>query len=135
MEGFPLYQKECVMAFKLTTIHKDATPFLLGAAAGALIITWTGFDALGWKTAGAAETLAKRQADTAVVAAYARVCSAQFKNGSKDLPERMAALQKAERWSRGDVISKAGFATMHGEKEPTQGVSQACADLLIPEKG
>lgn len=119
------------MAFKL---HKDTQPFTLGALAGAILITWVGFDALGWKTAGATESLAKRQADMAVVAAYARVCSAQF-SAAKDLAERLAELQKVDQWSRGDVITKSGFATMLGEKEPTSGVSQACADLLIPRKG
>ena len=121
------------MAFKLPEMHKDTKPFLLGAVAGAIIITWTGFDAMGWKTASATETLAKRQADGAVIAAYAHLCQAQF-NAAKDVPVRIAALQKSERWSRGDVITKAGFATMTGEKEPTQGVAQACADMLIPEK-
>ncbi|OGA01884.1 MAG: hypothetical protein A3H35_14175 [Betaproteobacteria bacterium RIFCSPLOWO2_02_FULL_62_17] len=117
----------------LPTMHKDWKPFLLGVVAGAVIFVWTGFDGLGWKTNSAAETLAKRQADTAVVAAYARVCSAQF-NAAKDLPARLETLKKAERWSRGDVVAKTGFATMFGEKEPTQGVAQACADILIPEK-
>ena len=114
-------------------MHKDTIPFSLGALAGAVLITWVGFDALGWKTQGASEDLVKRQADVAVIAAYARICSVQFK-GAKDFPERLAALQKSERYSRGDVLAKAGFATMPGEKEPIYGVSQACADLLIPEK-
>jgi hypothetical protein len=118
----------------LPKMHKDTKPFLLGAVAGAILSVWTGFDALGWKTAAASETIAKRQADSAVVAAYARVCSAQFKNGGKDLDARLAALQKTERYSRGDLVGKSGFATMAGEKEATQGVAQACADLLIPEK-
>jgi hypothetical protein len=121
------------MEFKLPAMPKDTKPFCLGALAGAVLITWAGFDALGWKTGGASETLAKRQADGAVVAGYAHICAAQF-NGAKDLPVRLAALQKSEQWSRGDVVAKGGFATMAGEKEPTQGVSQACADLLIPAK-
>lgn len=121
------------MDFKLPVMHKGTKPFCLGALAGAVLIAWVGFDALGWKTAGASETLAKRQADGAVAAAYARICSAQF-NAAKDLPVRLAELRKAERWSRGDVVAKAGFATMFGDKEPIQGVSQACAELLIPEK-
>ena len=121
------------MGFKLPAMHKDTSPFCLGALAGAVLITWVGFDALGWKTANASETLSKRHAELAVVTAYARICSAQF-SGAKDLPVRLAELQKADRWSRGDVVAKTGFATMSGEKEPTQGVSQACADLLIPGK-
>ncbi|MSQ52879.1 MAG: hypothetical protein EXR28_13430 [Betaproteobacteria bacterium] len=117
----------------LLVMHKDTKPFLLGALAGAVIAVWTGFDALGWKTSSANESLVKRGADSAVVAAYARVCSAQFKN-LKDFEARLATLQKAERYSRGDIVNKAGYATMVGEKEATQGVAQACADLLIPEK-
>ena len=121
------------MGLKLPAIPKDTKPFLLGALAGAALIAWIGFDLVGWKTGGTSEKLAKRQADGAVVAAQARICSAQFKSAT-NLPARLAELQKTERWSRGAVVAKAGFATMLGEKEPTQGVSEACADLLIPEK-
>ncbi len=121
------------MDFKLPAMHKDTKPFCLGALAGAVLITWVGFDGFGWKTSAASETLAKRQAEGAVVAAHARICSAQF-NSAKNLPVRLAELQKTERWSRGQVVAKAGFATMLGEKEPTPGVSDACANLLIPEK-
>ena len=115
------------------TIPKDTKPFLLGALAGAVLVAWVGFDAGGWKTGDTAAKLAKKQADGAVIAAQARICSFQF-NGAANLPARLAELQKTERWSRGAVVAKAGFATMLGEKEPTQGVSEACAELLIPEK-
>jgi hypothetical protein len=121
------------MDFKLPAMHKDAKPFCLGALAGALLIAWAGFDLLGWKTGGASETLAKRQADGAVVAAHARICSFRF-NSAGNLPVGLAELQKTERWSRGQVVAKSGFATMPGEKEPAQGVAEACANLLIPEK-
>ena len=106
-------------------------PFSLGALAGAVAITWTGFDALGWKTAGSADTLGKRQADAAVVMALASICDAQFRKES-DFTARLAALEKTERYSRGEVVSKAGWATMPGAKEPNSAVGQACADLLIP---
>ena len=118
------------MAFKM---HKDTKPVLLGALLGAVAAVWTGFDALGWHTGGNSAAIAKRQADLAVVNAYAKICSAQF-NAAKDATVKLEALKKTERWSRGDVISKSGLATMFGEKEPTQGVAQACADILIPEK-
>lgn len=121
------------MAFKLPELPTTTKPFSLGALAGAVLVAWVGFDALGWKTAAAAESLIKRQSDSAVVAAYAKICSAQF-SSAKDLPARLAALEKVERWSRGEVIAKAGFATMAGEKEPTPGVPAACAELLTPAK-
>ena len=119
------------MVFKLPAMHKDTNPFCLGAVAGAILIAWVGFDALGWKTAATSESLGKKQAEVAVVGALAHICQVQF-NGAKDLPERLAVLQKTERWSRADVVTKSGFATMQGEKEPMPGVSSACADLLAP---
>jgi hypothetical protein len=118
------------MAFKLP---KDTNPFLVGALAGAILVPWVGFDTLGWKTSATAETLIKRQSETAVVNAYAHICQARFNDG-KDVPARLAELAKAEKYSRGDVLAKTGVATMTGEKEPTQGVAQACAELLVPEK-
>lgn len=108
-------------------------PFALGALAGAVVITWTGFDALGWKTKAAALRLAGDQANAAVVASQALICDAQFRKQS-DFATRVAALEKADRYSRGDVILKGGWATMPGSKEPIQNVGQACADLLVPEK-
>lgn len=119
------------MDFKL---HKDTNPFLVGALAGAVLAVWVGFDALSWKTNAAAESLIKRQSETAVVSAYARICSAQF-NAAKDRDVRLAELKKIDQWSRGEALNKTGFATMFGEKEPTQGVAQACAEQLLPAKG
>lgn len=118
------------MAFKLP---KDTNPFLVGALAGAVLATWVGFDALGWKTGAAAETLIKRQAETSVTGAYAHICTSQF-NAAKDHEAQLEALRKVDRYSRGDVVAKGGYATMLGDKEPGSGVASACADLLIPEK-
>ena len=117
----------------LTLIKKVAKPFLLGALAGALLLAWVGFQLVGWKAPGDAERQAKRQTETAVSTALAKICSVQF-NAAANVPERLAELQKTERWSRSGVLAKAGFATMPGDKEPVNGVSEACANLLVPEK-
>ena len=47
---------------------------------------------------------------------------------------RVALLNKAERYSRSGLITKAGFATMPGEKEPANGVAEACSNILVPGK-
>ncbi len=107
-------------------------PFSLGALIGAVVITWTGFDALGWKTAGAADTLGKRQADVAVVSAMASICDARYRQEA-GFARRLAALEKVERYSRGEIVWKGGWATMPGKTEPNQDVGRACAELLIPE--
>jgi hypothetical protein len=118
------------MDFKMPAGTK---PFSLGALAGAILIAWVGFDALGWKTASTSETIAKRQADTAVTAALASICTEQFKR-SAQFSAHMTDLAKAERYSRGDIVAKGGWATMVGSKEPQPGVAQLCADLLLPAK-
>jgi hypothetical protein len=121
------------MELKLPKMHEGTKPFCLGAAVGALLFTWMGFDLLGWKTESAANALAQKQADTAVIASHASICGAQAK-ASPNFAAYLAALEKTDRWSRGDVLTKTGFATMSGSKEAAPGVAQACADLLVPEK-
>jgi len=116
----------------LTMIQKDAKPFLVGALAGAVLISWIGFQLVGWKSPGSVERFVKTQTDAAMVAELSHICSVQFSN-APNLTERLAELKKTERWSRGGVIAKAGFATMPGEKEPANGVAEACANLLVPE--
>jgi hypothetical protein len=106
-------------------------PFTLGAFAGALLLLWAGFDGLGWKTASNAERISKRQADAAVVSALASICDANFRKAA-NLPARLAALEKVDRYSRGETVWKAGWATLPGSAEPNREVGSACAELLIP---
>lgn len=121
------------MEFKMPQLPVGTKHFLLGAVAGAAVLGWTGFDALGWKLNSAAEAIANKKAETAVVAALASICRAHFMQGA-DFPARLAVLDKVERYSRGDAVAKAGWATMSGSKEPTAGVAQQCAELLLPAK-
>lgn len=121
------------MEFKMPEFPAGTKQFCLGALAGAAVLVWTGFDALGWKLNSTAEALAKKKAEAAVVSAYASICRAQFSTGA-DFSARLAALSKADRYSRGDLVAKGGWATMSGGKEPQSGVAQECADLLLPEK-
>ena len=117
----------------MSTLPAGWKPFSLGALAGAIVITWTGFDALGWKTASTSDSLGKRRADAAVVQAMATICDAQFRKQA-NFKAHLATLEKADRYSRGDLVSKAGWATMPGMSEPNRDVGQACAELLIPVK-
>ena len=118
---------------KLPGIPVGTKPFCLGAAVGALLLGYFGFNQMGWTLAETATKNAKRQADTAVASALARVCAAQFLS-APDSGTRLAALEKTQRWSRGEELVKAGFTTLPGSKEPNQDIASACAELLIPEK-
>jgi hypothetical protein len=121
------------MEFKLPELPAGTKHFCVGALAGAALLGWVGFDSLGWKLNSTAEALANRKAETAVVAAFASICRDQFTKGT-DFPVRLAALEKVDRYSRGDAVAKGGWATMSGRKEPQPGVAQECADLLFPAK-
>ena len=114
-------------------LPKNAREYAIGFVVGALVMVWMGFGNFGWLLPSQAATLAKKQSEVAVNNAYAGICSAQFK-AAADAPTRLAALEKADRWSRGEVIAKAGFAVVPGVKETNRDVAQACADLLLPEK-
>ena len=121
------------MEFKMPEFPAGTKHFCLGALAGAAVLAWAGFDALGWKLDSTAQTLANKKAEAAVVSAYASICRAQFAKGA-DFAARLAALQKVEQYSRGESVEKGGWATMAGSKEPQYGVAQQCADLLLPAK-
>ena len=120
------------MDFK-ALISKYAKPFFFGALSGALLISWVGFNLVGWTTSSTAERAAKKKTEDAVAGALAKICVAQF-NGAANLPERLTQLQKADRWSRGGVLAKEGYANMPGDKAQANGVADACANLLVPEK-
>ena len=114
-------------------LPKYTKQYCLGALAGALFAIWMGFGNFGWMLTRTAEAHAKKQSEIAVNAAYAGICREQFRSGA-DFPARIAALEKTDRWSRGDAVMKAGYAKIPGVKEPSRDIGQACADLLIPEK-
>ena len=121
------------MEFKLPELPAGTKHFCFGVIAGAAVLAWAGFDALGWKLNSTAQALANKKAEAAVVSAYASICRAQFAKGA-DFPARLAALKKVEQYSRGESVAKGGWATMAGSQEPQYGVAQECADLLLPAK-
>jgi hypothetical protein len=57
-------------------------------------------------------------------------CISRFKSGP-DATAQLAALKKADSYDRGDLIKKAGWATMPGTKNPVEGAADACAQQLV----
>lgn len=109
-------------------------PALWGAAAGAIALAIVGFYWGGWVTSGGAEKLAKRHAETAVVAALLPVCVDKFRQATA-APANLAEMKKISyAWEQGRFIEKGGWATTPGNTEPNAAVAAACAEALGSEK-
>ena len=109
-------------------------PALWGAVAGAIALAIVGFSWGGWVTGGAAETLARNSAATAVVAALTPICVEKFRQAA-GASANLAEMKKATYASdQGRFIEKGGWATMPGSTEPDSAVARACAQTLGSEK-
>lgn len=108
-------------------------PALMGAACGAIAITFVGFSQLGWKTSQAAADMAQEQADAAAVTALVPFCMAKAEQ-----PSEQATLAKVKAedsaFSRGELVMQAGWATVGTSKTPDNALAIACADSLRAAK-
>src|ERR1019366_3327523 len=101
-------------------------PGLWGAVAGAIGMAIVGFWQLGWTTLGTAEQLAQQRADTAVVAALVPFCVVK---AGQDPDKTVLAKFRAEEssYSRSDMVTKAGWATLAGGKSSDDALARACS--------
>jgi hypothetical protein len=104
-------------------------PGIWGAIGGAIAISIVGFWQMGWTTAGNANRMAAARADSAVVAALVPFCVAM---AERDTDQAILVKLKAEQspYSRGQIVSDAGWATMPGMTAPDRGLASACSDKL-----
>ncbi len=104
-------------------------PALWGAVAGAIGMAIVGFSQLGWTTAGTAEQLAQQRADTAVVEALVPFCVVK---AEQDPDKTVLAKFQAEEssYSRSDMVTKAGWATLAGAKGSDDALARACSEKL-----
>ncbi|MGH8734610.1 MAG: hypothetical protein ACREVB_13065 [Burkholderiales bacterium] len=115
----------------LPKLPAETSPFLWGAAAGAVALAIAGFSWGGWVTGATAERLALARADGATVSALTPICITQFQASPKARAS-LVALKATNTWERAEYVSKGGWATMPGGKsEPIAEVAAACADALI----
>jgi hypothetical protein len=104
-------------------------PALWGAVVGAVGIAIVGFSQLGWKTAGSAERFAQERADTAVVAALVPFCVVK---AQQDPDKAVLVKLRAEdsSYTRDDMVTKAGWATLGGDTSPDSALANACSEKL-----
>jgi hypothetical protein len=89
-----------------------------------------GFAWGGWVTGGTATAMAKKAADDAGTNLAAAVCVVRFKSDPTHAVQ-LASLTKIERWDRESFITKGGWATLPGMKEPMTGAADLCAQQLM----
>jgi hypothetical protein len=108
-------------------------PAAWGAVVGAIALSLVGFTQLGWMTSGTADRMALTRSENAVIAALVPFC---LDKARMDPDPALVAKLKAEQssYSRSDVVSKAGWATFAGDRNPHSGVARACSDQLYETK-
>jgi hypothetical protein len=104
-------------------------PGIWGAVVGAIGIMILGFWQMGWVTGGAADRMARNRADTAVVAALVPFCVV---NAERDPDGAKLASLKTEQssYTRNQLVSDAGWATLPGMTSPDRELVSACSDKL-----
>jgi len=108
-------------------------PAVFGAVAGAIAMSTIGFSQMGWSTAASAEKVARERADDAVVVALVPFCVTKAQHDPD--PAVLAKFQtETSSYSRSDMVTKAGWATVGAEKNPGSALARACSDKLFGMK-
>ena len=105
-------------------------PAVWGAAGGAVGIMIVGFSWMGWNLGHTTTRLVAEGSESAVIAALTPFCVANYMK-QPDAVKQLALLRgDTSSYTQRDIIEKAGFATMPGNKEPRTGVAAACEIAL-----
>lgn len=104
-------------------------PGIMGAAVGAIALAVVGFGWSGWMTESKANQMAATKSRLAVVEALVPICMEKSRQDPQ-VSETLAMLKRASSYERGDMLMKAGWATMPGTDDPNRQVANACASEL-----
>ena len=108
---------------------KNIQLILGGAAGGAVVLAIIGFAWVGWVTGNTAQQMAATTAENAVVDRLAPICVEQY-NQDPEKDQKFKSMMEMNAWERHGYVADQGWATMVGEKDPTDKVSRKCADLI-----
>jgi hypothetical protein len=108
-------------------------PAVIGGLCGAALMSFIGFNQLGWESASSADRLARDRAEGAVVTALVPQCVAKARATSQ--AEALTKFQsEASSYSRNDIVATAGWATLGEAKFPDNLLARACAAQLYVAK-
>lgn len=108
-------------------------PGIWGAVIGAAVLALVGFTQLGWMSAASGDRMATVRTEKAVLAALVPFC---VDKASRDPDLAIMAKFKAEQssYSRNDLVTKAGWATLDGSKVANDSLARACSEKLHETK-
>ena len=105
-------------------------PAAWGAVFGAVGIMIIGFSWMGWTLGNTTKRLVSEGSESAVIAALTPFCVANYMK-QPDAAKKLALLKEdTSSYTQREIIEKAGFATMPGNKEPSSGLAAACEIAL-----
>jgi hypothetical protein len=105
-------------------------PAVWGAVFGAVGIMIAGFSWMGWNLGHTTQRLVSERSESAVVTALTPFCVANYMK-QPDAAKKLAVLKEdTSSYTQREIIEKAGFATMPGNKEPSSGLAAACEIAL-----
>jgi hypothetical protein len=110
------------------TIRARLPDLIKGACAGAVIAMIVGFQWGGWTLGTTAAQQVKDAERAGIVRVLAPICADKFQHAA-DAGANLAALNKADSWTRDELIEKAGWTTFPGST-PDRAVADACVSLL-----
>ena len=88
-----------------------------------------GFSWGGWVSDSTAKSLARDQANAAVVAVFTPVCVEKFM-AQPEATMKLAELQKTAVWNQKQVVERGGWATVPGSAALNSAVVGACLEQL-----
>ena len=105
-------------------------PGVWGAVVGAVGMMILGFSWGGWVLDSTAKSMARDQANTAVVAVLTPICVEKFM-AQPEAATKLAELQQTAVWNQKQMVEKGGWATVPGGTAPNSVVASACLAQLI----
>jgi hypothetical protein len=111
------------------TMPEWLKPGLYGAALGAITISIIGFSWGGWMTSGSANKTAMSMAQRDTTAALVPICLA-ISQADPERVAKLAVIQDARGYNRGNAIMDAGWATAPGMEAPDRDLAKACETAL-----
>jgi hypothetical protein len=104
-------------------------PGVWGAIVGAVGMMILGFSWGGWVLDSTAKSMARDQANAAVVDVFTPICVEKFM-AQPEATMKLAELQKTAVWNQKQVVERGGWATVPGSAALNSAVAGACLEQL-----